>query len=669
MTRVANRVPGGGGARAARAALAAAEEARVIAGFCRRGDVDVALLRAALCCWRDAAAQAGADRGLVAATLGFLFTRKVRRALRCWHYEAGCPEAERHANLEAIVGAWHRQRILRRAAVAWILKCVEQRAYRRRRLALVHLGRQAALRRQFYAWRLIAADANMLLAARGLEGIRWRSAALSRKILTHWQSCVYLNLYQQRVSCIWADDCLRKRALRGWRTAAMAQHTILREPYSGAPEGGSVRDVSWKPQPANRERVRPRAAKCTPQMGYGDGVRAEFGKEMRAWMHAGLEKKLLLRFMCRKALSVRGSEDNLEDVQAASLARLLHVWSCLQAQGIALRAWARAVTVLQAERPRSQDAERSDLGGDSTSSSGDAVSSWDDYGFPTFHHALVIKSRAFSAWWAVTQDARRDAVGFRQKKDTLLCELKALFSSNRFEQVANLQFAATRVRDVFCAWASQVEAEVRLERFAARLGVSRLLLQAMCAWATEAARKRLARYQDYTARNTHEAVAYCRSEEAFDRVRRAAAPRGADGTPQSSPLAPEQLFCEIVCDRSAAAAAHQLAPEFNCPEAQALRLAGAELEAEVSTPEPRNGKVESVLTRYLSPAPKCTPPERRAGLARCLATLKARQSLAKELKVASPTGPLSPGGFSCASTPSPLQRPPCRPRVIRPTIL
>ena len=90
---------------------------------------------------------------------------------------------------------------------------------------------------------------------------------------------------------------------------------------------------------------------------------------------------------------------------------------------------------------------------------------------------------------------------------------------------------------------------------------------------------------------------------------------------------------------------------------------GVELEAEAGTPEPRSGKVDSVLTRYLSPAPTGTPPERRAGLARCLATLKARQSLAKELKAASPTGPLSPGGFSCASTPSPLQRPPCRPGV------
>ena len=625
-------------------------------------DVDVARLRAALCCWRDAAAQAGADRGLVAATLGFLFTRKVRRALRCWHYEAGCPEAERHANLEAIVGAWHRQRVLRRAAVAWNLRCVEQRACRKGELALVHLVRQAALRRQFYAWRLIAADANMLLAARGLEGMQRRSAALSWKILTHWQSCVYLNLYQQRLSCIWADDCLRKRALRGWRTAAMAQSTILQEPSRGA-QDGPARGASWKPKPASRERARPRVAKRTSQVDYGDGARAEFGKEMLAWAHAGLEKKLLLRFMCRKALSVRGSEDNLEDAQDASLSRLLRAWSCLQAQGFALHAWARAVAVLQAEKPRSQDAGRSDPGGNRASSSSDAVSSWDDYGFPTFHHALVIKSRAFSAWLVVRQDARRDAEGFRQKKDALLCELKALFSSNRFEQVANLQFAATRVRDVFCAWASQVEAEVRLESFTARLGVSRLLLQAMCAWATLAARKRLARYQDYTARNTHEAVAYCRSEEAFDRVRRAAALRGADGTPQSSPLAPEQLFCEIVCDRSAAAAACQLAPEFSCPEAQALRLAGAELEAEVTTPEPRSGKVDSVLTRYLSPAPKGTPPERRAGLARCLATLKARQSLAKELKAASPTGPLSPGGFSCASTPSPLQRPPCRPRV------
>ena len=384
---------------------------------------------------------------------------------------------------------------------------------------------------------------------------------------------------------------------------------------------------------------------------------------MLAWGQAGLEKKLLLRFMCRKALSVRGRKDDLEDAQAASLARLLHAWSCFQAQSLALHAWARAVAVLQAEEASCLDAERRGLVRDRASSSGDAAASWEDYGFPTFHRALVIKSRSFSAWSGVARDARRDATGFRRKKDALLCELKGLFSLNRFEQVADRQFAVTRVRDAFCAWTAQVGAAARLGRFAARLRVSRVLLQAMCAWAVQAARKRLARYQDYTARNTHQAVAYCRSVEAFDQARRAAAPRGADGTPQSSPLAPEQLFCETVCDRSAAAAAHRFAPEFSCPEAQALRLAGAELEAEAGTPEPRSGKVDSVLTRYLSPAPTGTPPERRAGLARCLATLKARQSLAKELKAASPTGPLSPGGFSCASTPSPLQRPPCRPGV------
>lgn len=662
-TRVANRVPGGGGARAARAALAGAEEARVIAAFCRRVDVDVGRLRAALCRWRDAAAQAGADRGLVAATLGFLFTRKARRALRCWHREAGCLEAERRANLAALAGAWHQRRALRRATVAWNVRSVEQRASRRRSRDLVRLGRQAALRRLLHAWRGAAADASLLRTGRGLEGLRWRSAALSRRILSYWQSCVHLGLYQQRLSCIWADDRLRKRAVRGWRAAAAAQRTTVREPSSGPPAGAPARGASWRPQPAGRERVRARAAESTSPAGRRDGARAEFVREMLAWGQAGLEKKLLLRFMCRKALSVRGRKDDLEDAQAASLARLLHAWSCFQAQSLALHAWARAVAVLQAEEASCLDAERRGLVRDRASSSGDAAASWEDYGFPTFHRALVIKSRSFSAWSGVARDARRDATGFRRKKDALLCELKGLFSLNRFEQVADRQFAVTRVRDAFCAWTAQVGAAARLGRFAARLGVSRVLLQAMCAWAVQAARKRLARYQDYTARNTHQAVAYCRSVEAFDQARRAAAPRGADGTPQSSPLAPEQLFCETVCDRSAAAAAHRFAPEFSCPEAQALRLAGAELEAEAGTPEPRSGKVDSVLTRYLSPAPTGTPPERRAGLARCLATLKARQSLAKELKAASPTGPLSPGGFSCASTPSPLQRPPCRPGV------
>ena len=159
-------------------------------------------------------------------------------------------------------------------------------------------------------------------------------------------------------------------------------------------------------------------------------------------------------------------------------------------------------------------------------------------------------------------------------------------------------------------------------------------------------------------------MTYCRSEEAFDIARRVAIPQGGNGTPQSSPLAPVQLFRGIVCDRSAEVAARHVAPDFSCPEAQALHLAGAELGAEANALEPRAGKVDTVLTRYLSPAPERAPPERGKGLARCLATLKA-PVLGQGIEGRQPDGAFKPGGALLrqhpltppAATPAPRLQP------------
>ena len=331
------------------------------------------------------------------------------------------------------------------------------------------------------------------------------------------------------------------------------------------------------------------------------------------------------------------------------------MWHGMSVLGSAIRTWARAATsrVAQIHASESENREQG------SSAAVDTPCCWTEYGFPKFHHSLATKSRAFAAWVRAVRRAQAHQDFARRSKDALVCELKGLFSSNRFDQVADLQFAVARAREVFREWTSQVLAGSRLEVFASRLGSSRVLLRAMCSWAALVTRRQLSRYKAHATRTaTHHAVAYCRSEEAFGRARERSVARWnsfpreeRNDTPQSSPLAPEQLFCDTVCDRSAAAVARHIFPDAAFPEMPAL--CSAEIVPDVSTPGPRGGTVNAVLTRYLTPPPPAAPSGCKPGLKRCLATLKARQSAAKGVRTASPTGPLSPGAYSCASTPSP----------------
>ena len=560
------------------------------------------------------------------------------------------------------------QKMLRKATVAWGARVAEKRLTVANRAALVRLGRQMAQRRRLYAWRLVAAGESALIAAKVLEGEERRTASVCRKVLTHWQSCVHFELYLHRLSCIWANDSLRKRVLHGWWAAAVQGIPIKSSAGRGTTDqvrwnnqAGSLHSEhsGWTPQPAGKTLEGRRRSVAQSNMRVSlRAVGPEIGQELQAWGQAGLEKRLLVRFMCRKALSICRAVGFHESALTINLERLLRVWHGMSVLGSAIRTW-RAATARVAQIYASE-AENRPEGISAAEDPHLDPCSWSEYGFPTFHHSLATKSRTFAAWVRAVRRALAHQDSARRSKDALLCELKGLFSSNRFEQVADLQFAATRVREVFREWTGQVLAGSRLEVFASRLGSSRVLLRAMCSWAALVTRRQLSRYKAYATRNAHHVVAYCRSEEAFGRARERSAARWnpvpseeGDDTPQSSPLAPEQLFCDTVCDRSAAAVTRHIAPDTAFPEMPALRSAAAEIVPDVSTPGPRGGTVNAVLTRYLTPPPPAAPAGCKPGLARCLATLKARQSAAKGVRTASPTGPFSPGAYSCASTPSP----------------